>query len=217
MKNLLFIFLFLPTIINAQFEVDTLNQKIYFSKVYEVTKTKKETHQKVNEWIALNFKDATSVIKLNTEDKIIVKGIFNRTYYYMDQPVNTKVHFILECSIRANRYKIDLYDFTESNIYNGSTIEAPINDFFKYLTYESYVKETKKVYNEIFSQYKSKSMIKELKKEYDKKFNDTIKLKQEFNDAIDGMNTKNNKIKIHSESITNSIYEYVNKKESDDW
>lgn len=74
------------------------------SKVVEVELTKKEIHQKINEWVAINYKSANDVIQLNTEDKIIVKGnhkvILSKNVF--------RVHNSLTFSIRDNKYKIDL-------------------------------------------------------------------------------------------------------------
>ena len=68
------------------------------------------------EWIALNYNSANNVVQLNTEDKIIVKGVFSidEIYHFYSfgtaifGAVNIEFNHTLIISIRDNKYKIDI-------------------------------------------------------------------------------------------------------------
>jgi hypothetical protein len=74
MKNLLFLLLFIPLVSFGQ----KLNKDSNgYTEVIEVELSKKDIHQKINEWIAINYKSAQDVIQLNTVDKIVTKGNYS--------------------------------------------------------------------------------------------------------------------------------------------
>ena len=73
MKKILFLLLFIPLMSIGQ-SINKTNDG--YTEVVEVELSKQEIHQKINEWIAINYKSAQDVIQLNTEDKIIIKGNF---------------------------------------------------------------------------------------------------------------------------------------------
>ena len=102
------------------------------SKVVEVELTKKEIHQKINEWIAINYKSANDVIQLNTEDKIIIKGnykvVMNRNVF--------RIHNSLTFSLRDNKYKMDL------SINNVSTTAFKMGDSQHRKVIEAYAPKT---------------------------------------------------------------------------
>lgn len=79
-----------------------------YTQVVNIESTKKEIHEKLNEWIIANYKAEEEVVQLNTEDKIELTHDFNiplkvNTFLY-DYMVQSK----LTISIRDNKYKIDL-------------------------------------------------------------------------------------------------------------
>ena len=79
--------------------------------VVEVDLTKKEIYQKVNEWIAINYKSANDVIQLNTEDKVILKGNYlfqYQTFGEYERLIDFRLEHRLSISIKENKYKIDL-------------------------------------------------------------------------------------------------------------
>jgi hypothetical protein len=74
MKNLLFLLLLIPLVSFGQ----KLNKDSNgYTEVIEVELSKKDIHQKINEWIAINYKSAQDVIQLNTVDKIVTKGNYS--------------------------------------------------------------------------------------------------------------------------------------------
>jgi len=67
MKNLLFMSVMLFTLISYS---QMLNkEKNGYTKVINTELSKKQIYQKLNEWIATNYKSAKDVIQLNTEKK----------------------------------------------------------------------------------------------------------------------------------------------------
>ena len=62
MKNLLFLLLFIPLVSFGQ----KLNKDSNgYTEVIEVELSKKDIHQKINEWVGLNYKSAQDVIQLD--------------------------------------------------------------------------------------------------------------------------------------------------------
>ena len=109
MKKLLFVLGMLAVTFQstAQFE----NNNGVYTVVFELDLSKKDIHQKINEWIAVNYKSAQDVIQLNTEDKVIVKG----NYIVVMQNTPYRVNNSLSFSIRDNKYKLDLNPSNVSN------------------------------------------------------------------------------------------------------
>jgi hypothetical protein len=63
MKKLILLLLFIPLVSFGQ----KLNKDSNgYTEVIEVELSKKDIHQKINEWIAINYKSAQDVIQLNT-------------------------------------------------------------------------------------------------------------------------------------------------------
>jgi len=102
MKKLLFISVMLFTLIGYSQELN--ETKNGYTEVVDVKLTKKDIYQKINEWIAVNYKSAQDVIQLNTEDKVIIKG----NYVLVLSNNSFRVHNSLIFSIRDNKYKVDL-------------------------------------------------------------------------------------------------------------
>lgn len=96
-----------------------------YTEVVEVELTKKEIHQKVIEWIALNYKSAKDVIQLDTEDKVIIKG--NYTLLYPGGNAYG-IRNTTTFSIRENKYKIDLIP---TSAFIKSTMKDALPSFIK--------------------------------------------------------------------------------------
>jgi hypothetical protein len=108
-----------------------------YTQVVQVELAKKEVHQKLNEWIGINFASANDVIQLNTEDKIIAKGNFSVNFRVEDYSFKYRVHNTLTLSIREGRYKIDMIP-TKVTM-DGR--EVDISMIKQHITAESYSKE----------------------------------------------------------------------------
>ena len=134
MKKLLLLLLFIPLVSFGQ----KLNKDSNgYSEVVEVELTKKEIHQKLNEWIVINYKSAKDVIQLNTDDKIIIKGNFKVPFSVAKYVFTYRIQNDLSFSIRDNKFKIDLV--TNSISQDGRDVDSSI--FKQYLTPTTYTKE----------------------------------------------------------------------------
>lgn len=112
MKKITLLLIFIHSISFSQIQYHS-DSSFFFQKIYEIELPKQEIREKVNEWIAISFKNSNNVIKLNTEDKIILKGKLN----------NSDIDFDLITEFKDGRYKILLNNITK--------LEKPL-DYQKY-------------------------------------------------------------------------------------
>ena len=203
-KILLFLF-FTPLIISAQINLDSTSKTFAFSKVYDVQKSKTELNQQVQEWIAINFKDANEVIKLNTEDKIITKGYFDISYTNAGYSIPGKIYFVLETSFKENKYKLDLHTFELKQ----KEYTFPVENYYFANDYDFYVELLKAQ----SSQFKDKFSIKY----YDKLFKNPEKLRELYNDYNLVASEITTEINQHVEAYAQSLFQYIVKNDSKDW
>lgn len=109
-----------------------------YSEVYQTDLTIKEVHQKVIEWIAVNYKSAKNVIELNTESRIILKGNFIIDMIAGDIIIEYRVSNTLSISSKPGKFKVD---FIPTKItYEGTDVDSSaINQF---ITNEMFSEET---------------------------------------------------------------------------
>lgn len=111
MKKLLLLLLIAPVLgfgqQNYQTEGNTYTKVIHAKELSQA-----DIHQKLNEFIALNFKSANDVIQLNTPSKIICKGNFILNAISSISGKKTSIPFRCGAnfifSIKDNRYKVDI-------------------------------------------------------------------------------------------------------------
>jgi len=140
MKKFLLLLILIPSVSFSQIQYNP-DSSFVFQEVYEVPFSKQEIKTKANEWIALNFNNSNNVIRLNTEDKIILKGNLGKP----------DIDFDLITEFKDGRYKI---------------IIDNISELSKPLYYDTFCKDGKMVSFEEYSllteeHLKSTSGIKE--------------------------------------------------------
>ncbi len=118
MKRVLYFLAIIPVISFSQMQTDE-NDNLYFEKVYEVGLSQEKIKSNVNEWVATSFNDANNVIKMNTSDKIIAKGIFNIENVYKGFSSNLEIHYDLITEFKENRYKILIENLIIKNMFGG--------------------------------------------------------------------------------------------------
>lgn len=97
--------LFFSLGINAQ---EYNSEKGHYSKVIQAEgQSIQEINQKVNEWIALNYKSAQDVIQLNSESKIVMKAIQSIPTQMYGMAYSFYVNNTVTISIREGRFKVD--------------------------------------------------------------------------------------------------------------
>ena len=184
MKKLLFLFLIAPFLLIAQ-ETFKIEGNTY-TKVFQVNElNESDIHQKLNEFIALNFKSANDVIQLNTPTKIICKGNF--IVNYVSSASGNKSTIPIRCganftfSIREGRYKVDIE--TPTSLYNTLTKadysnQIPPNGQNRYSSKEDfqnwYLGYVRKIYSDYGMSEKqiNKTIEKVIIKEMDTFFSD---------------------------------------------
>ena len=190
---------------NAQLE----NKNGVYTEVIQVDLSKKDIYQKVNEWIAINYKSAQDVVQLNTEDKVIVKG----NYIVVMGTKPHRVHNSLSFAIRDNRYKVDLI----ANSISVSTYE--ISDAKSEQVVELY--SPKKIDKDVYHKITQENGVANLKslgwsdKKIKKKFLD--KPYDDYSYYSRYLENKKNWDKA-IESTFQSIKNYISQSDSgDDW
>ena len=106
MKTLFLTSALLISVLGYTQEINKTNDG--YQEVVDVELSQKEIHQKINEWVALNYKSAQDVIQLNTEDAIILKGNFSVNFRVQTINVIYRINNTLKFSIRDGKYKVDL-------------------------------------------------------------------------------------------------------------
>lgn len=131
MKKLL-ITLLLPVLMFGQQDYQTEGNT--YTKVIQAKElSQADIHQKLNEFIALNFKSANDVIQLNTPSKIICKGNF--IYNSVSSLSGKKTSIPLRCganfvfSIKDNRYKVDIEPTSVTNTLNNDDLTTVVLEY----------------------------------------------------------------------------------------
>jgi hypothetical protein len=107
-----------------KFSIDKTTSKITFTFIDSIKGINKDLlYGKSLEWIAKNFKDATEVIKLQDKEngKIIAKGYLELNYVYqriygINYYRNYRQNFTLDLTLRDEKYRLILSDFTIQTI-----------------------------------------------------------------------------------------------------
>lgn len=95
-----------PVLGFAQFKTNEAGQ-LYYEEVFEVPGMDQETIKyRVNEWIAVSYNDANNVIKMNTDDRIVVNGLFIIQRPYENTFIDHKINYSLISDFKDNKYKL---------------------------------------------------------------------------------------------------------------
>lgn len=204
MKKLFLLFLIPITVFG---QLQTQNGEWYFEKVYESDLSQAEIKGKVNEWIAMTFNDANTVIKMNTAEKIIVKGRTNFDYTYNGTLIPCDLSFSLITDLKDGRYKVTMEDFSlESSMGIGKKIITPIypNEGFTFEKFkEMYLSQIKAMPE----QYQDPAM---------KQFNNEDQLKKLYDESLIMNSEINKNFKTKTMGMVNDLITHVDKK-NEDW
>ena len=185
MKKIFLIFAFFTTLLcNAQFSTNNETLELTYKAIFEVKATKNIIKNNTNKWFAKNFKDANSVIKSQTDDGIIGKGVFKISSNINGSNIIYNVNFIIDVAFKDNKYKLEFYNLETSitgtdikttvynleNISKEKYLEISINETTK-LGNTEYVEALKKqlsnpdTFNVIFESAKNinKQQIQSIK------------------------------------------------------
>jgi hypothetical protein len=208
MKKLFLLLIFIPLV---SFGQDINKESNGYTEVVEVKLTKKEIHQKINEWIAVNYKSAQDVIQLNTEDRVIAKGNFTVNFRYMEVTFTYRIHNSLTFSIRDNKYKIDLVPNRVSLDINSTDVDSSF--LTQYIsstlsTKDEFIEYQEKVARNLYSKMgysekKTQKWINKLSSTWEDMYSNYLLDKPVWDDEI--------------KSTFQSIKDYVSKSDNQDW
>tara|TARA_R110001583_G_scaffold171794_2_gene325532 strand:- start:2167 stop:2835 length:669 start_codon:yes stop_codon:yes gene_type:complete len=220
MKRLLMLLILLTN--TFAFSQTLNNDENGYYKIIEVDSLSKEQiYNKSKEWIALNYKSANDVIQFDTNDKIIVKGIFKVPYLTYEHTYN---HSLI-ISFKENRFKIEMI----LNSMHTNLSSDIINIENGYLSTNSDEILERIISNPLFQEENMRKMFleqfinsgfseKKALKEWDK--NKTVMLSsipKSINDIDMKAITQNVElIRIKVKNIFNNIEKSVNNKNSND-
>jgi hypothetical protein len=200
--------IFIPLV---SFGQDINKESNGYTEVVEVKLTKKEIHQKINEWIAVNYKSAQDVIQLNTEDRVIAKGNFTVNFRYMEVTFTYRIHNSLTFSIRDNKYKIDLVPNRVSLDINSTDVDSSF--LTQYIsstlsTKDEFIEYQEKVARNLYSKMgysekKTQKWINKLSSTWEDMYSNYLLDKPVWDDEI--------------KSTFQSIKDYVSKSNPEDW
>ena len=186
-----------------------------YVEVVEVELTKQEIYQKINEWIASNYKSAQDVIQLSKfyryiDDKIMVKGNYTFQSGFEDDGIYG-VRTTLTFSFRDNKYKIDLIP---NSMFDKSNMEdLPLEGMTQFFKNMPSFKEYKNVLrkNEISRLQKFRFSENRASKRVDKQQTPEV-VASLYNQQKNSFYNWNSSIM----KIFKEIKDYVNKSNDDD-
>ena len=217
MKKLALLLLFSNTILFSQnskdsFNYDESNMEYYYENIHELDSTLKTAQPKITEWIALNFNDSNNVLKFNSNEKTIVKGIFNISYSSAGYPIKSNVEFDMIFSYKDYKYRIQLKDImVVSQLSPGNEVKVPIASYApSNMNLESYKEMLVKVRDTLTDKYAIKA--------YDKMLKNDDQLKATLEQSKNLYNQIYTKVLDECRAIDQSVYNYVlSRKEKDKW
>jgi len=192
---------------------------------YEIIKvdslSKKQIYNKSKEWIALNYKSANDVIQLDTEDKIIVKGIFKVPYLTYEHTYN---HSLI-ISFKENRFKVEMILnsmhtnlSSNINIIEKGFLSTNSKNILKWINSNPLLQE-ENIKKSFLEQFKILGFSeKKALKEWEKNKKDMLSIIPKSINAIDMKDITQNVevIRKKIKNIFDSIEQYVNNKNSND-
>ena len=213
MKRLLLLLLLQFIALNTKAQIFESNTSSHY-EVVSVSLNKKEIHQKLNEWVAINYKSAQNVVQLNTESKIIVKGNYTIGLKYKTYTPKFRIHNTLSFSIKENKYKIDLTNSVVTSDVSkvsedGSLYFLSLYSRQKNLSKEEYIKKVSdfNIQNSLKAGLSEKKATKDLKKYVLKTID------EDYSDYILNFQIWNKEIN----NLFNDIKKYVTTSTQEDW
>ena len=190
LKIILILFLILPIYSNSQIYIDSINNnEVKFKQLYNVDLKKDKIRKLVNKWIAVNFNDANTVIKLDNEDNTILKGTFIVSTPADNVSLKSLIDYTLDVSYKDNKYKIEFYDL---------------------IRYYEIMKDTKKTVDPNTETFEHYNKIRSHKSREENQIN--------YDKALKYREAENSQITSYLVNISKTLNEYINKNtKANDW
>lgn len=210
MKKILLVIVLLTYVgLNAQIKVDETSFKYYYQEIFEVEGSKEILKENANAWLVKNYKNTNQGIKMNSDNNLIGKGVFDGQFKDgIGGKKACEFHFTIEISFKENRYRLTINDiYPESEDagltyfpYFGSI--APIEDDETFRT----------IHAELIENYLG--MGKKMNKKHMLNPKNTSKNRKRQTKAHDFISPQ---IKTKLLSISKELESYMKKSQKDDW
>lgn len=194
----------------SQLKPDDETYEFLYQEVFEIELSKDNLKENANAWMVKTFKNTNAGIKLNSDDNLIAKGVFDGVFRDgMGMIQDAKFNYIIEVSFKENKYRLTINSFIISPddaamagiAYYG--MRYPTDDIEKFKTLQT------KYINEMMSGLEKKMLLKRL--ESPKKILKDIEKQKKYFDVIEPQ------IKERCTSLSKSLNDYLKKKKKDDW
>ena len=197
-----FLLLLLPLSVLAQFQSNDEGLLYYEEVVQADSLSKQEIHSKVNEWFSVSFNDSNSVIKMNTESKIIGNGNSSFSVQFNMSQIPYRLEYSITVDFKDERYKILI-----NNIYSKA------NGF------ESPIAKTEMSYKEWLSAYKKQieEMDPDTKKLIEKQLSKEKVMRQTYQASVDVQKKVYNQAVYEITNIVESLKSHVRSNQNNDW
>ena len=170
----------------------------HFKSITDVEgKSKKEIYDAAKKWIAVNFNDLNRVLKLDSEDNMLIKGNSE-----LKDTGGTRVDFTLDLAFKDGKLKTEFYDVT---------IRPKV--FIPEYTLAKPVSFTKQDYINLMKKEFDKSGLTE---KQSKKAIDQMGIDELFSDMIKSMEFYASSVESRVNELSTSLGTYVNNSE-DGW
>lgn len=188
------------------FKLSDDKKDYYFENIHEVEFDKKTINAKALEWIAMNFNDSNNVIKSKTEDKVIVKGLFDVEYSAAGTTMSSNANFNLIIDFKDKKFRVRVKDITLTDkTYNTSV------PFYSYVLSSTSFEDFKEAYRKQVESQTDKQvkkyMLKALKNE--KALKQTYDMAQGVNQSIVS------RVKSYCKDLDKELATYVIKGDPD--
>ena len=216
MKNIFLILFLTPIIMFPQFKIDTLKAEGNYSNVFQINKTKQNIYTRTKEWVVVNFKDSNTVLKMDTDDKIMIKGSFDVSVISSGYKFNQKVYFVMSVFFKERRYKLDCFNFVISSLLNGQLIEVDYKDYLSALNLKNYIVylQNQTIIN------KSGGLVSDrrLRKGYEKILSSKKRIEKARKKHLLYEKQISLQIKNQTQAMGESLFNYINEgNEKEDW
>lgn len=113
-STVILLILFGVTNAKGQVAIDTVNRKMYLDQVINMEGTVKELKEKAFVWVAKTYNNSNFVTRVNTDTKIITKGMFEITGVNIFSPPPYKdvenPNYTMELSFKDGKYRLEIKD-----------------------------------------------------------------------------------------------------------
>lgn len=200
---------YLFTLVQLYAFAQTEKNSFDFEKVYDIEMNKEKLKENANAWMVKTFTNTNSGIKLTSSDNLIARGRFEGVFrdgIGGKRPCVFK--YIIEISFKENKYRLTLNEYTIHPDNDFAIMLANWSMLYHTNIQEDFIKQQREFYNNN-NFIGSQTMLNRL--DNPKKVAKDIKRHKKYFDGVYPQ------ILAHQISISESLFEYLEKKKKSDW